>query len=263
MVDVGGTEVPRAKAEPTQDPEAVHGEWVESPHAMTYVLDEADENSTCARCHAPMQWVPSMDDLPESCTSCKFEVAPPPPVIDRSAWTHVGCKVCHEEKMGEIQGEVLWLEIAAIEEYAEVSSTTALCEKCHLSGDILGHVSLRVEGDHAGFACVDCHDAHTTETSCAAEGCHADVAGPQVEIAGHDYDHGAVRCEACHDAAGLEISPQEATGKWTTFMPARSNLGEGDWRPFMSHNTQRKVDCARCHYAGNPWGLSVNVERES
>ena len=44
----------------------------------------------------------------------------------------------------------------------------------------------------------------------------------------------------------------DADGKW---LPVRDeHYGEA---AYVSHNLQREVDCARCHYAGNAWGLRV------
>jgi hypothetical protein len=250
-------------AEAMDDPATIHADWAESPHADTYVMSADGKNSSCAACHAPVQWVPSMEDMPESCGSCKFEVDPPPPVIVEADWTHVECKVCHAEKKGKIQPQVLWLEIAAIEEYAEVSSHSELCLKCHLAGELAGHVSVQVQGDHYGYECTDCHQAHDTEISCSSAGCHQDVLGDDAGISGHDEDHASVSCEACHDAAGLRVGPQLETGEWTTFLPVEA--GEIEWKPFVSHNTAINVDCERCHHADNPWDLSVisSTEPES
>jgi hypothetical protein len=167
----------------------------------------------------------------------------------------VECKVCHAEKKGEVQPEVLWLEIAAIEEYAEVSSYSELCSKCHLAGKVAGHVSVQVQGDHQGYECTECHQAHDTGITCSSAGCHQDVLGADAGIPGHDEDHASVGCEACHDAAGMRVGPHPETGEWTTFIPVEA--GEVEWRSFVSHDTAIKVDCERCHYDDNPWDLSV------
>ncbi len=240
---------------------SVTADWADSPHADTYVLNDAGANSTCAACHAPMQWIPSMEDMPESCSTCKFEVDPPPPTITETDWTHVECKVCHAEKKGEIQPEVLWLEIAPIEEYAEVSSHTELCQKCHLAGELAGHASVQVSGDHAGYECTECHQAHSAQASCSAQGCHDEVLDPALGIPGHDDQHANVRCVACHDAGDLQVGPDPETGEWTTFITGENeDVGP---RPFVSHDTRLEVDCERCHYPGNPWELSTEVEGAS
>jgi hypothetical protein len=236
------------------DPVAVNVEWATSAHADTYVLSVEDRNSTCAACHAPVQWIPSIEDMPESCTSCKFEVDPPPPVIAEADWTHVECRVCHAEKKGEIQPEVLWLEIAPIEEYAQVSSHSQLCLNCHLAGEVAEHVDVQVQGDHQGYGCTECHQAHSLEASCGDAGCHRDVLEPDSGIPGHDEDHALVGCEACHDAGGQRVGPHPEVDIWTTFVP--SVLEEDEWRPFVSHDIQLEVSCERCHYEGNPWELA-------
>lgn len=257
----GGTAVQAPVIESSEtpsDPGVIREDWAAGPHADTYVLSEEGKNSTCAACHAPVQWVPSMEDMPESCTSCKFEVDPPPPVITEADWTHVECKVCHTEKRGEIQPEVLWLEIAPIEEYADVSSHSELCLKCHRVGEVTGHVGVQVQGDHQGYECTECHQAHNVEASCTATGCHPDALSQDTGIYGHDEAHALVGCEACHDAGDLRVGPDSETGEWTTFVPAEP--GSGDWRPFVSHNTSLEVDCERCHYEDNPWDLTLDIE---
>ena len=226
--------------------------WQQGAHAATYVLDDASENSTCARCHSPVNWIPSMDDMPESCSACKFEIDPPPPVIAENEWTHIECKVCHQYKKDEVQPEITWLEIAAIDEYAEIESVTALCDKCHLAGEIASHASVVVSGDHTGYACTDCHDAHSTTASCGAVDCHPTTMDGSEGIAGHDPDHTLVSCSACHDASGMDIGPLEDTGAWVTFLP-------GGTVAFASHESQLAVECSRCHYTDNPWELSEAV----
>lgn len=232
--------------------------WASSPHADTFVLDADGANSTCARCHAPIVWMPSLEDMPESCSACKFDVEDPPPLIPEGDWRPVECMVCHEvSRRGEVQPEVLWLEIAAIEEYAEVSSNTELCLKCHTVGAIPGHAPIQVSGAHADSACTDCHDAHATTSSCSAAGCHDDLADA-APTAGHDEAHQVVTCVACHDAGGLGVGPDmQQEGMWVTFFVRE----ETDERiPVVSHAIQRPVDCARCHFTDNPWGLSSEVE---
>ena len=79
------------------DPAAIEAAWLSSPHADAFVLDVEGNNNTCARCHAPVNWLPSMDDLPESCFTCKFELEDPPPYIAESDWVDIPCYVCHEK----------------------------------------------------------------------------------------------------------------------------------------------------------------------
>ena len=44
----------------TSDPQVIQASWEGSSHADTFVLDEEGNNNTCARCHAPIVWLPSM-----------------------------------------------------------------------------------------------------------------------------------------------------------------------------------------------------------
>ena len=119
-------------AEIEAEPVDIDAAWLSSPHANAFVLDADGNNNPCARCQAPINWVPSMDDLPESCFACKFELDEPPPYIPEDEWLDIPCNVCHEvDKNGEVQPEYSWLEIAALDEYAAVESPTELCMKCH------------------------------------------------------------------------------------------------------------------------------------
>ena len=228
---------PGSPAGAPPSPDLIQAEWQSSPHADTFVLAENGTNSTCARCHAPVNWVPTMDDMPESCASCKFEVQPPPPVIARADWDNVQCNVCHQVKRDTVDPQVVWLEIAAIEQYAAVATINELCLKCHAVGDLAGHLRLDLAGVHQDSACTVCHDAHTTAASCGTSDCHP-AAAP---AAGHDEAHQSVGCLACHDASGLQVGP-DAAGLWTTL-------------EYASHSLQTVVDCQRCHSPGNSWGL--------
>jgi len=244
-------------AEP--DAAAIEAAWLSGPHADAFVLDVEGNNNTCARCHAPVNWQPSMDDLPESCFACKFELEDPPPYISESDWVDIPCFVCHEkDKKDIIQPEYTWLEIAAIEEYTQVATPTELCQKCHNEADLADHAVSQLGGAHADYDCTDCHDAHDTTASCGAVDCHEDVVDPATPIAGHDEDHQLVSCEACLDAAGLDVAPGEDDGIWRTFMLVPS--GETDIVvAHASHNIILDAPCERCHFAENPWGLTESV----
>jgi hypothetical protein len=238
------------------DPQVIQSSWEGSPHADTFILDEQGNNNTCARCHSPMVWLPSMDDVPESCLVCKFELSDPPPLIPESEWVMVECNICHKvDKKGNVEPEYAWLEIAQIEEYAEVESTTELCQKCHTEVELSGHAVPHLGGAHANYECTDCHDAHGTLASCTAVGCHDDVIDSATPIPGHDEDHELVSCVACHDAGELEVDLDEELGIWTTFVT--DSFGEWEKIPLISHNTILQAPCERCHYADNPWNLST------
>jgi len=251
-------------AEPTltpdlKDPDQIRNMWVNSEHANTFVVSDQGENNTCARCHDRYNYIPSIEDIPESCYSCKFEVGDPPPYIAEENWKHVDCFICHEVKKKEVQPEIAWLEFALIEEYGGVSSTTELCQKCHLAGDIPGHTSVIVSGDHPDYSCTECHSPHDLSASCSSTDCHEDTFQPTNPIPGHDEDHAQVSCSACHDAGGLEIGYVEDLGIWTTLHTTEKS---DEPKPFTSHNIVLESPCQRCHFPGNPWGVTESVENE-
>ncbi len=228
--------------------------WQGSPHSNTYV--EGD-NNVCARCHAPAVFVPSIDDIAESCLVCKFEIAPPPASIAQEEWTNIECNVCHlVNKNDEVEPEYAWLLFLLINEYEQVDSSTELCTKCHADPglDLPDHTAVVVGGAHADYSCTDCHDAHSTTASCGAAGCHDDMGA---DIPGHDEAHESVSCVACHDAGDMAVGPDEDLGTWITFLPPDS---EGISFPFTSHNTQLEASCERCHYPNNTWGLSEDAK---
>jgi hypothetical protein len=253
----GSSEVAPVTAPEKLTDDVARATWQESRHAQTYVARASGQNSDCARCHAPVEWIPTMDDLPESCFTCKFEVAPPPPVISMEKWSHVDCKVCHKvDKKGTRTPGAAWLEIAAIGEYSTVESNTQLCMKCHQGADVSGHVGVVLSGVHADMVCTDCHDPHGTTATCGSSACHEDVFSGAV--AGHDADHASIACMVCHDGGGWELGKAE-TGEWVTLVEIDAG-GEKTSRARTSHNLVTQVDCAACHYPGNPWDLTVEEE---
>ena len=241
------------------DPAAIQAAWQSSKHADSFILDANGQNNTCARCHAPINWMPSMDDIPESCFACKFELEAPPPTISESDWTDIPCNICHKvDKKDNILPEYAWLEIAPLGEYADVASPSELCLKCHTSAEIPGHVTVQLGGDHPDYVCTDCHSAHDTTTSCDAAGCHPDVLEPATPIRGHDKDHQSVTCVACHDGSRMEVGPNEENGFWTTFTNVLAEAGS-ERIAFTSHNVVLEASCERCHFTDNPWDLSDSV----
>ena len=260
------TPIDSGSEEKETDPEAITIEWENSAHADTYVVDEAGKNNACAKCHAPIEWSPTLEDLPESCFTCKFELSEPPSVIAESQWQSITCKVCHEtDKKGNVAPEFSWLEVAALEEYTPVENVNELCLKCHAPSNLPEHIAIVVGGAHAEFLCTGCHNAHTLTTSCGESACHETLQDPEKIIPGHDEDHINVACEACHDASGLDVGPVEETGIWTTFAPWSVDLEgntESGLTPFVSHNTVLEASCDRCHFANNPWNLTVDIENQ-
>ncbi len=250
-------ETSASQEESESDPAAIEAAWKASEHARTFVVDASGQNNSCAQCHAPINWLPSMDTLPESCFACKFELEDPPPYIPEDAWTHIPCKVCHRlDRDDNVQPEIAWLDIAPLDEYIDVASSTELCLKCHAPTDIPQHGRVELVNAHADYECTDCHDAHTATATCVSEACHSDVIQPTIPIPGHDADHQAVACVACHDASGMQVGLDDESNLWITFA-----IGPADTEPFAfpSHDIVLESRCDRCHFVDNPWGLSVEV----
>jgi len=146
---------------------------------------------------------------------------------------------------GSTASQVSWINIlktkpGEAEIYDAVSTNTELCEKCHVDTDTFLYGRDLGLTAHTDKQCTDCHDAHSLKTSCAD--CHEEP------ITGHDEEHAIVECVACHDASGLDAGPIGGENTWLTFRTDD---------PYISHNLQLEVDCTRCHYAENSWGLSV------
>ena len=237
-------------------------EWQFSAHATSFVVDSEGNNNLCARCHSPKNWMPTLDDIPESCQACKFELEPPPPFIEESAWENVSCLMCHQaDKKGNIQPEVSWLEIPPLDDYVSVETHSELCLKCHDTEGIAEHSQVLVGSGHADMQCTECHSPHSTTATCLTSDCHADVLSDTDQIPGHDEDHKDVSCAACHDSAGWDVGPHPETGVWVTFGPW-SLKGKEDTGtvPFSSHDLGVEVNCERCHFSGNTWGLIESVE---
>lgn len=130
------------------------------------------------------------------------------------------------------------------------------------------HVTVVVGGDHTGMQCTECHQPHSSTTSCDSADCHPDVFSSTDSIVGHDEEHQDVSCVACHDSAGWEVGPDEELGYWITYIPwvYEINVGEADTIvetgiiPFTSHEIVLEAPCERCHFSENPWGLEESVE---
>lgn len=249
--------------------DAAQQEWQNSAHADAFVVDDKGVNNPCARCHSPKNWMPSLDDIPESCQACKFELAPPPPFIAESAWENVSCAMCHQaDKKGNVQPEVSWLEIPQLGEYASVETHSDLCLKCHDTEGVADHGQVLVGSGHEGMQCTECHSPHSTTATCVTGDCHSDVLSDTDEIPGHDEDHKDVSCAACHDTAGWEVGPHPETGVWVTYSPwslivkagEEDTVSQTGIVPFSSHDLGLEVNCGRCHFSGNPWGLIETVE---
>lgn len=262
------TEPPTPVPAESESPElvAIRQAWESGPHADTYDLGKGP-NTYCARCHSPQNWDPAaVVDPPPNCVSCKFptdqevRVATGNPLVPEQDWQHIGCETCHLVLQGEVQPELGWPDVQT-GFHETVASATELCEKCHTNTETLRHQRELGEAAHADFSCVDCHDPHSASASCTSAGCHpAQEARTAVEP-GHDPAHAAVACVACHDAGGLAVAPSEDGTAWVAWRTT-ALLGRESEKIYQSHTLQRRVDCTRCHYPGNDWGLDDQIGSE-
>lgn len=234
---------------------AFWAKWQASPHGNTYDLGKGP-NTFCSRCHSPLNWDPAAKpDAPPNCVSCKFEtdatvrIAKSNPLVSQADWKNIGCEVCHRMENGTVNAALAWYN-QATKQYEPVVNATALCEKCHTDTDVLRHRRDLGKSAHTNFQCAQCHDAHTTKASCTASQCHAKLS----QVPGHDQAHATVSCVACHDAAALSVGPDAKTKIWTTWRTTEV-IGRKTTATYVSHNLQKSVECARCHFAGNPWKL--------
>lgn len=184
----------------------------------------------------------------------------------------VNCDDCHRIENGVV------LE--------DVSESNALCSQCHTEVSA-GHV-------HMTFSCIDCHDPHKVEASCTDSGCHTNIPTvffelPATPTGGHPNSgssfcggtnchsvatavvettetvhgpkHAHVTCEACHDASQLQVGPSPED-YWVLWQEVEAN-GSIFIEPLHSHDIQLDVDCARCHFEINPWGLPLITGQEA
>jgi hypothetical protein len=241
------------EAEEPQTNDEIERAWQNSAHADTYLVDSNGHNNSCAQCHGPINWMPSMDTIPESCFTCKFELEDPPPYIAEEEWADIPCKVCHElNKKDEVEPDYKWLAIAPIDEYEDVESTTELCQKCHFAEEPReGHLWVSVVGPHEEQTCTNCHNPHDGSASCI--NCHTELDFSTARISGHDPDHELIPCVVCHDGSGLAAGINAETNLWELLRES----SEGNLAVSNTHNITLEALCDRCHFAGNPWELSV------
>ncbi|MFC2028882.1 hypothetical protein ACFLTX_03035 [Chloroflexota bacterium] len=241
--------------------DSIPTDWQISAHAQTYVLDGVGENSACTKCHSPLNFIPTVDEIPQSCFICKFEVSEPPPLTAQDVWQNIQCKICHEpDNKGNIPAEYSWLEVPILEQYAEVSSSSELCLNCHIQIDLPGHKpQVDLANAHAAMLCSDCHNSHSLKADCSSSGCHDNVMSSGGSIAGHDTDHQNVSCIACHQVGGLPDGMDDASGQWLPLLEISVVDGSTELLPYASHDISRQSACDTCHFSGNPWDLSITT----
>ena len=238
---------------------SVQSTWQGSAHAATFV---EGENNGCARCHSPMNWIPTDPaDMPASCASCKFTIKAPKPVA-KADWQSVTCEVCHVVQDKTLTTKVAWLNAAIAQfdssqtPYESLTTPDELCAKCHADVGSMKYARDMGSAAHTSFGCTKCHDEHSLAASCTAAGCHPNALKPDKPIAGHDAAHANVSCGACHDASGLSAGPVGGSKSWSSFRPTDPR-GKAVATAYASHALQKRVDCGKCHSVGNAWGLKV------
>ncbi len=262
--------------QPISELEEIHEAWAASAHGNTYDFGKGP-NTYCSRCHSPQNWDPAAQPgPPPNCITCKFpqdpelRIAETMDFVAEEDWVGIACDTCHVVEGDMIQTTSnAWFNPIA-EEYETVATSNELCGKCHTNstgvsttgGRGVDHEIILGGSAHRNWAatidgrrpdrCTDCHDPHTQQpTTC--ETCHADALDLEVHVT-----HGeAVSCIACHDASGSDVGPHPDTGQWTTVLTEASRSGEVTTSPILSHSVQWEVSCDRCHFEGNPAGLTV------
>jgi hypothetical protein len=201
-----------------------------------------------------------------------MQIAEGNPFVPEEEWVGIQCDTCHVMD-GEVVTEVnAWLNPVSME-YEEVKTTTELCEKCHVTttGNAFGSAvphKITLGGsahlNYGGFLgetppptyCTDCHDPHSGERL-GCEDCHT------IDAAAHAKGKYAampsLTCMACHDAEGYDVGPhpdEEMGGIWVTQVTTMGRGGPST-AAVISHSIVYEVACDRCHFAENPWELTV------
>ncbi len=275
------------------------GAWEFGPHAAIYDLSKGPNTYCARCHSPANWDPQAIIDAPPNCVSCKFQneadvrIAAGNPLVPEAEWKGVECSTCHRIQDGKLVAEPAWHD-QETGYYESIESTSELCEKCHMDTETLRHKRELGDQAHAGFTCTSCHDPHSMEASCSQSGCHNVSGGISAVPAGHppmaftsctqqgchigtgfstkpamtavvnvtwnhqDGRHIAVTCVACHDASDMQVKYLEEENMWVVFR-TKELLGQYSEEVYQAHAITRTVNCARCHYVGNPWGLAESV----
>jgi hypothetical protein len=249
--------------------------WSESAHASTGGTASV-ANTYCAECHSPLNWNPQ----------ATRDTAVP---VLAGEWMNIPCEVCHEASgTGSLLASISWWD-PTTDQNQPVADSTELCEKCHRD-TVDFHYKVNLDDSvHSGFGCMTCHEPHSTAASCTNSGCHDQIrpesslppgtptggvhpnntafcgganchpAATQAALSNtsiHSAMHASVSCIACHDSSGLDVAPFFDLGTWMPFQILEKD-GVPTKVPVRSHAIHRTVDCTRCHFEGNGWGLPL------
>lgn len=238
--------------------------WERSSHADSYDLEKGP-NSYCARCHSPANWdYTAAIDPPPNCVSCKFSSEPEPriainnPLIPEDDWAGIGCYVCHQMEGREAAPQFAWYDNAT-GYYETITTTTELCEKCHVDTNRFLHHQRDLGQDvHAGFTCTDCHDPHDPYASCADIGCHQDVAAQRKLLLDQHANIKEIdTCLECHtggmDTHTMEVQ-RNGDNNCLICHDYLVNFSTDELPPVEHSSVHSKVDCVACHDAS---GLAV------
>jgi hypothetical protein len=273
--------------------------WKSGPHATGYDLSKGPNTYCSRCHSPANWDSQAVINEPPNCVSCKFQneteirIAEGNPLVPESEWKGLECSTCHKIQEGVLVPEPTWYDKQA-GFYESVETTSELCEKCHTDTETLRHKRDLGEEIHIGFTCTSCHDPHSMQTSCTQSGCHIIGGGISAVPANHppmafascgqegchtggnfstkptqaadggivwdhaDGHHSAVTCVACHDASDLPVKYLEDQKIWVVFRVTEL-LGRYSEKTYQSHAITKNVNCARCHYVDNPWGLVEEV----
>jgi hypothetical protein len=194
------------------------------------------------------------------------------------------CEDCHASLKDDAGQQLIWFNGAAGQTEV-VATPTKLCIKCHPDQIDANITQIGVQPVHLDFGCTDCHNAHSTQANCTQSACHTDIQSiisvriqppdphptsgdPNTHMCEgstchdlvkkvsrapiyHQPVHRDVPCYVCHDGTGMVIA-HGTDGAWFT-------LGAVTQQSAVSHTIARAVECTKCHFPGNSWGLIESV----
>jgi hypothetical protein len=190
----------------------------------------ANATELCEKCHLDNQTLRHKRDLGEN-AHADFECVQ----CHDSHSVKANCRNCHP---------IVMMDTTAVTLEHPSAKNNDECRSCHPKAWDEHDRDIKLAGDDD---CMNCHDELMVE----AKQTPASLA--------HSSVHLAVSCVACHDASGLEVGPIEGQNLWMTFRTTEL-LGHSQTEPYQSHNLQKKVDCGRCHYPGNPWDIPESIQ---
>jgi predicted CXXCH cytochrome family protein len=169
-------------------------------------------------------------------------------VLNGDAHVDFVCTECHDaHKMSASCDEchtVSMLELPKfIPEHQDVV-TNQDCNDCH-NGAYESH-SIVVQ-ETGNDDCMDCHERLMGRKGLAP-----------VQI-GHSMVHATISCVACHDASNMEAGPLEGQAVWVVYRTTDGPFGPST-EPYQSHQLQLTVECDRCHFPGNSWGIIESAD---